>query len=57
MASEEYKKRADSILKIAKEKKKITKYSDFSKTKLAQETALREDEVNDYTSEIEEETD
>jgi len=51
MVNEDYKKRVHSLIEKAKEKGKITKYSDFSKTNLASETKLSEEEVTYYISE------
>lgn len=56
MVSETYKKRVHDLVNRAKEKGKIIKYSDFSKSKLAEDAKLDEEEVTYYISEIEEET-
>ncbi len=50
MVSEVSKRRAHDLVKLAKEKGKITKYSDFCKTKLAKDTALSKKEITYYTS-------
>lgn len=56
MVSEAYKERVKSLVNRAKEKNKIIKYSDFSKTELAHETKLTEEEITYYISNTEEET-
>ena len=50
MVSSDYKKRASELVKAAKEKGLIKKYSDFCKTKDSKEYALSEEEVIYYTS-------
>ncbi len=50
MITKNYKKRASELVKIAKEKGLITKYSDFCNTKKSKEYSLSEDEVIYYTS-------
>ena len=54
MVSEAYKKRADSLVKKAKEKGLIKSYEDFLKTDLAKETSLTKEEVAYYISKKEE---
>lgn len=56
MVSDSYKKRVSKLVKQAKEKGKITKYTDFCKTKLAEETALTDEETAYYISKKREET-
>ena len=55
MVKEVYKKRANYLVKIAKEKGKVIKYKDFCKTKEAKETALTKEEITHYISKKEEE--
>ena len=50
MVSKEYQERAKKLIKTAKEKGLITKYSDFSKTELAKKTALTKEEIAYYIS-------
>lgn len=50
MVGSDYKKRASELVKRAKEKGLVRKYSDFCKTKEAKEYALSEEEVIYYTS-------
>ena len=56
MANESYKKRVSNLIKFAKEKDKVTKYSEFVNSQLAEEMKLTEEEVEYYISEKEEET-
>ena len=53
MVSADYKKRASELVKTAREKGLITKYSDWCKTKEAKKYALSKDEVIYYTSKAE----
>ena len=50
MISETYKKRAHLLIKTAKKNGMITNYSDFCKTKLANDTQLNEEEISYYTN-------
>ena len=50
MVNVDYKKRAAELVKKAKEKGLITKYSDFCKTENSKKYALSEEEVIYYTS-------
>lgn len=53
MVSADYKKRASELVKIAKQKGLVKKYSDFCKTKESKKYALSEEEVVYYTSKAE----
>lgn len=55
MISEELRKEIRKLVEQAEEQGKITEYSDFSKTKLAEETALSKEEVAYYTTKHREE--
>ncbi len=55
MVSEFYKKKASSLTRKAKENDLVKTYKDFCKTKLANETALSEEEIAYYTSRKKEE--
>jgi len=48
MVNESYKKRVRNLIKFAKEKDKVTKYSEFVNSQLAEEMKLTEDEVEYY---------
>lgn len=50
MVSEFYKKKASSLIRKSKETGLVKTYKDFCKTKLANETALSEEEIAYYTS-------
>lgn len=50
MISEELKKEIKKLIEEAEKQGEITEYSEFTKTKLAEETALSEEEVEYYTS-------
>jgi len=53
---EELRKEIRKLVEQAENQEKITSYSEFSKTKLAQETALFEEEVEYYTEKYMENT-
>jgi len=53
---EELRKEIQKLVEQAENQEKITSYSEFSKTKLAQETALFEEEVEYYTEKYMENT-
>lgn len=55
MINEELRKEIRKLVEQAEEQGKITEYSDFSKTKLAEETALSEEEVAYYIAKHREE--
>lgn len=55
MISEELRKEIRKLVEQAEEQGKITEYSDFSKTRLTEETALSEEEVAYYTTKHREE--
>ena len=52
MVSENYRKQASELVKLAKEKGLITKYSDFCNTDEAKKYALSKKEVIHYTSKL-----
>ena len=52
MVNADYRKRASELVKVAKEKGLIKKYSDFCKTKEAKEYAPSKEEVIYYTSKV-----
>ncbi len=54
MKNKMLKEKAHSLVKIAKEKGKITEYKDFLKTDLAKETTMTDKEISYYTSKEEE---
>ncbi len=56
MVREELRKEIRKLVEQAENQEKITSYSEFSKTKLAQETALFEEEVEYYTEKYMENT-
>jgi len=53
---EELRKEIQKLVEQAENQEKITSYSEFSKTKLAEETALFEEEVEYYTEKYMENT-
>ncbi len=56
MVREELRKEIQKLVEQAENQEKITSYSEFSKTKLAEETALFEEEVEYYTEKYMENT-
>lgn len=52
MVNVDYKKRAAELVKKARQKGLITKYSDFCKTKESKEYALSKQDVIYYTSKV-----
>lgn len=56
MVREELRKEIRKLVEQAENQEKITSYSEFSKTKLAEETALFEEEVEYYTEKYMENT-
>ena len=56
MVSEELRKEIRKLVEQAENQEKVTSYSEFSKTKLAEETALSEEEVAYYTEKYMENT-
>lgn len=56
MVREELRKEIRKLVEQAENQEKITSYSEFSKTKLAEETALSEEEVAYYTEKYMENT-
>ena len=50
MINAKYKKKSAELVKQAKKKGLVTKYSDFTRTKKSKEYALTEEESNYYTS-------
>lgn len=53
MVSSDYRKRASELVKQAKQKGLITKYSDFCKTKKSKDYAVSKEDVIYYTSKAE----
>jgi len=53
---EELRKEIRKLVEQAENQEKVTSYSEFSKTKLAEETALFEEEVEYYTEKYMENT-
>lgn len=56
MVREELRKEIRKLVEQAENQEKVTSYSEFSKTKLAEETALSEEEVAYYTEKYMENT-